>query len=333
MKRITKMLSLTRAHGGDGERVFVKKFIMPYEPTIYTSPTGEVLAYVIEVVGKATSSVLFSGHVDTVHSMKDPVYQEVTYDPECYFFYKGDAEDKMPLGADNAAGCWLMLEMIDNLVPGTYIFHRGEERGGTGSRGMADHHAEWLSQFEYAIAFDRRGEGDIITEMFCGRTCSDAFAEALAGKINQGSNEQFTYKPNDTGSFTDTANYIRLIPECTNVSVGYDHEHSNMEVLDFAHLEKLRDALVQAFSEGTGDLPVVRKVDDVDEGRRYAWDFSTDFFLEPHDKEDVLNMSLKELEKYVTEAHPEDVAELLLVLAEDAHYAETVAVHEKYAVN
>ena len=51
------------------------------------------------------------------------------------------------LGADDGAGVFLMLEMIDANVEGTYIFHRGEERGGWGSSQIAELHADYIKQF------------------------------------------------------------------------------------------------------------------------------------------------------------------------------------------
>jgi len=166
MKRLAKMLRYRRAHDSTGERVYIKKFILPYHPSVFRDPvTNEVLAFVVDVAdeNKVVPPMLWSCHVDTVHTMEDSnkdFMQEVLYDEECAMFYKGDGK---PLGADDAAGVWLLLEMIDAGVPGSYIFHRGEERGGIGSGGMADHHAAWLSQFSYAVAFDRRDNCSIIT--------------------------------------------------------------------------------------------------------------------------------------------------------------------------
>lgn len=39
------------------------------------------------------------------------------------------------------------------------------------------------------------------------------------------------------GIFTDTANYDRIVPECTNFSVGYDRHHSKNEFQDLDYLE------------------------------------------------------------------------------------------------
>lgn len=51
-------------------------------------------------------------------------------------------------------------------------------------------------------------------------------------------------EPSDGGVFTDTANYISIIPECTNISVGYDRQHGPHETLDVEHLLELRHAVL-----------------------------------------------------------------------------------------
>ena len=41
------------------------------------------------------------------------------------------------------------------------------------------------------------------------------------------------------GVFTDTALYRDIIPECTNISVGYFHAHSSQECIDAMHVYRL----------------------------------------------------------------------------------------------
>ena len=338
IKRLLSMLKLCRAHDSKGEAVFVKKFLAPYAPEVFHDIAGVPLAYGVTVAGCENShgsDVLWCAHVDTVHPKDAPLYQTIIYDTECQLIFKDDKDPlKMPLGADNAAGCWMLMEMIDAGVPGTYLFHRGEERGGIGSAGMAKNFPDFLRQFKYAIAFDRRGTCDVITEMMVGRTCSDVFAQSLGDKINARDNS-LSYSPDNTGSFTDTANYIRLIPECTNVSVGYDFEHGPSEMLDVAHLVALRDAVVGAFKEGTGDLPVVRGVNDVEEYAKYSWgnwkdknygadDADAEFCLDPRDSTDIANMGYKEIVKWVRLSAPEDVADLLQTLADELEFGKQV---------
>ena len=50
--------------------------------------------------------------------------------------------------------------------------------------------------------------------------------------------------PCDTGVYTDTAEFIGLIPECTNISVGYKHQHGDREWQDVEFLWKLAGTCV-----------------------------------------------------------------------------------------
>jgi hypothetical protein len=333
-----EMLTLTRCHGSEGEQLFYKNYIAPLEPTTYTDPGGNALAYVVQVGVPAcdlSHGILFSSHIDTVHSMTDPVRQDVMFDEQTQLVYK---DDKRPLGADDAAGVWLMRRMISAGVPGTYIFHRGEERGGIGSRGMSLHHREFLAQFDIAIAFDRRGTNAIITEQMTGVCASQAFALAL-GDLLHAAQPEVDLHPDDTGVFTDTANYTDVISECTNISVGYENEHSGDEYLDIDYLRRLTDAFIAVFSDPKvrDKLPAKRDPSVVDYGGGFdtnGWFYrkgsaynsfaanesgkSNGFtgyeYLEPGD---IVNMRFQELVNYVRTAHPEDIADLLMDMATD----------------
>lgn len=247
IQQLLTMLSYVRPHGGEGEADFVRDFITCI-PGAYNFDDA---AYVVEV---GINPVLFSCHVDTVHHTSHGTRQPVEYDPFLQTAFPGKPQ---PLGADDAAGCWLLLQMIAAGIGGTYVFHRGEEKGGIGSSHLAAKHADFLGGFNYAIAFDRRGKGDVITHQSFGRCCSDAFAQALSDQLNT---HGLDYKPCDGGVFTDTANYVDIIPECTNLSCGYEHEHSADEMLDVEHLLALRDALLKVDWMA---LPVVRNPDEV----------------------------------------------------------------------
>jgi Peptidase family M28 len=217
-----------------------------------------------------TSPVVFSAHMDTVHRHPGP--QEIWGDLEMQYLWK---EDDEPLGADDGAGCWMLVELIRAGVPGMYIFHQGEECGGIGSRYIADNKGEkFFEGKSIAIAFDRRRTTSIITEMSAGRTCSDKFGEALGELLGMG------HKLDRTGTFTDTANYRKLVEECTNISIGYDNEHTGRETLDFDYLFKLKDRFVLV-GEQLKDLPIVRDPKAVEtrawsggyHGGGYGWDY------------------------------------------------------------
>jgi hypothetical protein len=126
----------------------------------------------------------------------------------------------------------MLLHLLKSNVPAYYIFTRGEECGGIGAGHLAEHHKDLLAEFDRAVAFDRRGTSSVITHQMVGRTCSDKFAEALSDALGT---DTLMYAPDDTGSYTDTAEFIGVIPECTNISVGYEREHSANETLNLEH--------------------------------------------------------------------------------------------------
>src|SRR5208283_3170088 len=142
------------------------------------------------------SPVLWSCHTDSVHSTDGP--QRVSIDQTGTIGLQS-GETSSCLGADCATGVWLMRHMILAGVEGLYIFHRAEEIGGLGSRHIAQETPELLDGVRFAIAL------------------------SLAPHLPKG------FSPDDTGLFTDTANYDHLIPECSNLSVGYHDAHSSSE--------------------------------------------------------------------------------------------------------
>lgn len=238
--KILDMLSYRRPAGSGGERAFIEKFLAPFNPVL------KATNWVIEVPG-GDGKTLFSCHTDTVHH--NDKKQELVYDKGMNVVYKDDGE---PLGGDNTAGVWILLEMIAAGVPGTYAFHYGEERGCLGSRDMARMFPLWLKQFDRAIAFDRRGTTSVITKQMGSTTCSDTFAIALSDMLKSG------FEPDPTGFYTDTASYSGLIAECTNLSIGYALEHSKDEYLDLEHLALMRELAISLDWE---ELPTVRKAE------------------------------------------------------------------------
>ena len=183
-----------------------------------------------------TNKTLFVAHVDTVHREMGANKIRKTKT----MWYADDA----PLGADDGAGCAMLMHLIHNKVPAYYIFTQGEECGGIGAGMLAEHYPGLLSEFDRAIAFDRRGIDSVISHQGYGRCCSDVFAQALADALNAG-NDNMMYSPDDTGVYTDTAEFVDIIPECTNISVGYDYEHSAKEQLDIFHFVNLADAVLK----------------------------------------------------------------------------------------
>jgi len=190
------------------------------------------------------SETMIACHTDTVH---------ITGGLQKLAAWRGELmlleNDGDCLGADDGAGVYAALRMIAEQVPALYVFHRQEEIGGHGSEWIASSEPELTKGIKRCISLDRRGTQDIITHQFAGRCASDEFADALAQLLDMG------HSASDRGSFTDSANYTDLIPECTNLSIGYEMEHSLMETLDVDYLENLIARLCGADLES---LPTVR---------------------------------------------------------------------------
>jgi hypothetical protein len=148
------------------------------------------------------------------------------------------------LGADDKAGVVVLLFMIEKNVPGLYYFFLGEERGCIGSRKVASLHTKNpIEHINKVVSFDRRGYDSVITHQLSGRSCSNNFATDLSNKLNDISKELFErgfkYCPDSTGIYTDSAQFITIYDECTNISVGYHNEHTRSESQNIDHLEKL----------------------------------------------------------------------------------------------
>lgn len=239
------MLTYCRPAGSATERAFIARYVS----SIPGADRDACRNYHVQV---GESDVLWSCHTDTVHRHggRQAVCVDrggrITLAParaKAKGKTRGPGTGPGPgksncLGADDTVGVFIMREMITAGVPGHYVFHYGEECGGIGSGNLAYSDPGMLAGYRFAIAFDRRGTGDVITHQSGGRCASDAFAYSLAAQLTTVAE----YAPAH-GIYTDTAEYASLIPECTNISVGYMYEHQEREEVDAAHVMTLITAL------------------------------------------------------------------------------------------
>ena len=311
-----------RPHNSQTVDDFVEKFLLQQYPDAYLLRSGDILATsAVVICTDQNSRTMFSAHVDTVHSYSGR--QVVEYDTDMNILFKPSTKREQfgdCLGADDGAGIWLLLQMIDAGVPGTYMFHYGEERGGIGSSDIAEYHPEFLAKFDRAIAFDRKGTTDVITHQGMGRCCSDKFARDLSDALNA-AGSKLSMAPDNGGIFTDTANYTEIIPECTNISCGYESAHTSAEFLDVEYLFKLRDALVQIDWEA---LPTCR---DPKEADAIEWGYESYSFTRTTSKkattsavnpwdatylvDDLRGMRYGQMVEWVKKADDDTIAEVL----------------------
>jgi len=223
MERLFEMLSYKRPMDSTTEALFIERFLGPLG--VEVDEAGNIFKRI------GDSDVLWSSHTDTVHATEGMQVLNVTDNRVSL------AEDSPSncLGADCGTGVFIMTEMIKANKPGLYVFHRGEEHGAHGSRHIAKTKT-LLEGINMAIAFDRYGQNSIITYQG-GRCASEKFASSI--------HDQIKYLSADSGGvFTDTANYTDLVPECTNLSVGYMHHHQRTEYQDLKYLQTFLDSII-----------------------------------------------------------------------------------------
>jgi hypothetical protein len=253
LRELIDMHEYARPNGSQTEEAFISQYID-------TLPNMRKDAYGNRhcVVGKAAPTIAWSSHTDTVHQEEGKQALEIDKDGLLALDYYSEANC---LGADDTAGVWLMRRLIMAGKPGLYIFHRGEEDGGLGSRWIVKNTPELVHGIEAMIALDRRGYDSVITEQSTGVTASTAFAQSLADQLGG------EFIPDDGGIFTDSAFYKGVIPECTNLSIGYHSQHSKHETLDFQFTDGL---LVKLLSLRYSELTISRDptaVDPIDQWR------------------------------------------------------------------
>ena len=309
--RLLNILTYRRQHDSEGEREFAQTYFKDFKTL--KNEQGEILAYLYENHNKkAKTNILWSAHIDTMHnSTPELITQEVFIDAFGTAFVD-QASDC--LGADDGAGVFLMLEMIDANVEGTYIFHRGEERGGWGSSQIAELHADYIKQFTHAVAFDRRGNTSIITHQRGGRCASDDIGSALIKLFGK------DFQLDTTGIYTDTAEYAHLVPECLNISIGYNSEHTSNETLDTNHVLRMRDTIL-AYDWTRQSLPVSRKPAPLEIYSYFgAHNRAINDDLLSYD--DLMYMDYKSLLKWIKNAKPEEIAGTIYDLIDQVQYLE-----------
>jgi hypothetical protein len=171
-------------------------------------------------------------------------------------------DGKSILGADDKAGMTIILYMIQKRVPGLYCFFIGEEVGCIGSGSACEDNM--FKDYDRMVSFDRRGTKSVITHQSSKRCCSEEFATELSNRLNK---YGMKMEPDNTGVYTDSAEFVSVIPECTNISVGYYKEHTCTEHQDIDHLIKLCIAVTRIEWE---NLPTKRDPSKV-EYKPYAY--------------------------------------------------------------
>ncbi len=230
MHSLVEMLRYMRPEGTSTQREFCERFLEP----VFGEP-DEHGNYVTQVGFEP--HLCFTAHHDTVHKQEGMQKVVVTNDVVSV----ADSKVSSCLGADCTTGIYIILNMIEAGIEGTYVIHAAEEVGCKGSAALVDDMPDWLMYTQAVISFDRYGDKSVITHQMGMRTASDAFAKSFSDALDMPQ-----LKADDGGSYTDSNEYSLLIPECTNISVGYYGQHGVNETQDLEYLDQLMLALESA---------------------------------------------------------------------------------------
>ncbi len=236
------MVTKTYPHGNEDE---VLKFLPKLEK--------DLVGNYYKIIGGDKPTTMFTSHLDTADRKQAPT--------KLSSFIEKDEEyiitDKSTiLGADDKAGVTVMLYMMAHNVPGLYYFFIGEERGGIGSNQLSYVYdsVDYLKNIQRCVSFDRRNYHSVITQQMGRKCCSNEFGTALCKEYTKGG---LSLSLDPTGIYTDSASFIDNIAECTNISVGYFHEHTGEEYQNMTFLKSLCEASIKV---DWNSLPTKRKV-------------------------------------------------------------------------
>ena len=200
------------------------------------------------------SKTLFTSHLDTYSKRREKINHVVKGG-------KISTDGTTVLGGDNKNGVIILLYMITQGVPGNYYFFLGEEgvvtgKSCNGSTWLLKNDPKIYTSVDRAIAFDRRGKGSIVTKQRGRICCSDEFADAIVKDFG----EQGLEFKKDFAYGTDSAVFMDIVPEITNISSGGEYEHSFKESTNINYTRRVAEAACKIDWEA---LPTIRKPEPV----------------------------------------------------------------------
>lgn len=255
------ILVYTRKHGSSAEVRFIDTYLVPTLNELGYKPEMDGAGNLwVETAPKEQSPFLFVAHIDTCHQkdvgMINPIVENniVRMNP-------ADVSHGC-LGADDGVGIYANLRMIEAGVKGTFLFTRGEEKGGIGATYISKSTPEKLEGFLMSVEVDRAGTDEIIISQCYGDCASEDYAADLGKALGMG------HKASYMGVYTDVSEFADIIPENVNIAAGYESQHTVKETVNLTYVEALVDKLIAV---DWSSLSIVRTPGDFGAGQDTGW--------------------------------------------------------------
>jgi hypothetical protein len=173
------------------------------------------------------SKILFTAHLDTYCKEVKKINHIIEND-----FLKTD--ETTILGGDNRVGCAILINMINNNVPGNYYFFCGEEVGRLGS----EYHNSEINENEYslAITFDRKELGSVCNYQRGVKLANDELVDFLISELNK---TGYRFFKDNFGLSCDTYSFNEKVNNCLNISTGVYDEHKVTERVDLKFFDSI----------------------------------------------------------------------------------------------
>lgn len=182
----------------------------------------KVIATEHYIIAVGAIPIALVAHVDTVFpELKKNIY----FDSVRNTFWCPEG-----LGADDRAGVYAIIRIIESGLSPTVIFTTGEETGCCGAKQLVNDYPETITELKYMIELDRHGNNDCV------------FYDCY--------NKEFKTYIQDFGFFEKTGIYSDISILCpswniagVNLSIGYYDEHTYIERLNFNELLRTIDTV------------------------------------------------------------------------------------------
>ena len=222
------------------------------------------------ILCKGESPVMLVAHLDTV--FKTPP-ENIFYDQKQHVMWSPQG-----LGADDRAGVFAIMKIIQQGFRPHICFTTEEEKGGIGASILVKENPKAPFDIKYIIQLDRQGVSDCVF-YYCANNDFEEYVE------------KFNFVT-DWGTFSD----ISIICPAwgiagVNLSVGYLNEHSKIETLHtdalYTTIRKVGDMI---FDSCVNDVPFFEYVELAYDrywkqiGKIYGWDnylYDYDYYDDP----------------------------------------------------
>jgi hypothetical protein len=259
-------------------RKFICRYIAENVPTAkVTNENGNIFV----VKGDADNYPCIVAHLDQVQNLHSADFKVLQCD-NILLGYSAINKRTEGLGADDKNGIYIALKCLQRYDNIKIALFRDEEIGCIGS---SECDITFFDNCKYILQCDRRGNSDLITNVYNTPICSDEFIEAIHP-------ENFGYKQ-ASGMLTDVYTLIErgVNVSCLNISCGYFNPHTDEETTDINGLMNCYNFVCWIIENVTDVYPFTPPYNDYkdtcnDKSDYYDWGNNWDYSGESKDNKD-----------------------------------------------